>query len=107
MDVSNVVAELVLCCPPITMVMAQTQHDIRIVPGDGQMRTRSGNVPSGTVVDDSRVLSASPPEATIDPNPIVDQTRLFSDTSKQGFSFFIVPHGGLKVRNDRDGVLTS
>jgi hypothetical protein len=37
-----------LCIPAMTFIVAQSQHDIQIVPEDG---SRDKNVPSGTCVD--------------------------------------------------------
>lgn len=37
--------------PPISFIVAQKRHHTRLFLGDGERRTKSGNVPPGTVVD--------------------------------------------------------
>jgi eukaryotic translation initiation factor 2C len=37
--------------PPVSFIVAQKRHHTRLFLGDGEQKTRSGNVPPGTVVD--------------------------------------------------------
>jgi Piwi domain len=70
----------------ITMVVAQTQHNIQVVPdverqahtGHGRRNSEHKNLPSGSCVDDNRVLSFSDGAVV--------------DSKKQPFAFFLVPH---------------
>ena len=69
----------------ITMVVAQTQHNVQVVPDvvpecGGQENKR--NVPSGTCVDDNRVL--------------LYNDGVVVDSKKQPFAFFLVPHSSPK-----------
>jgi len=87
----------IFCTMPITFVVSQSQHSIRIVPGQ-EPYGRDKNVPSGTCVDhtimDMRennvnkdVPREKPPGAKID---------LYEDASSTGFDFLLTSQGGLK-----------
>jgi hypothetical protein len=85
----------VLCCPSVTFVVSQGQHDIRIVPLDGVQMNRSNNVPSGTCVTDSRAISMSSLNA-VEMNSQSGMSQPES-TVENTMDFLLVPQGGLKV----------
>ena len=82
------------------MAVAQTQHNLQIVLGEQDYQlTRSGNVPSGTVVDDMRALSISPVEPVPDTPEEAPSNMLFERVGDAHLlDFYMTSHGGLKVR---------
>jgi len=89
----------IFCTIPITFVVSQSQHSIRIVPRD-EPGGRDKNVPSGTCVDHTimdvkdsqniatnQVPKQAPPGATIE---------LFEDANSNGYDFLLTSQGGLK-----------
>jgi len=88
----------VYCTPPITAIICQTQHQIRIVPDDHEQSCN--NVPSGTVVD-QEILSTRNWQklATKDiPKDVIQgvDDRILMNSYDDGFDFVLVSHGGLK-----------
>lgn len=80
------------------MVMAQTQHSIKIVPTEVQGRSR--NVPSGTVVDDFRALSLKTEDSSTATTSREGHERVLKgkgSTDGEVFDFLLIPHRGLKV----------
>jgi eukaryotic translation initiation factor 2C len=90
----NTLRGCVLCCPSVTFVVSQGQHDIRIVPLDGVQMNRSNNVPSGTCVTDSRAISMSSLNA-VEMNSQSGMSQPES-TVENTMDFLLVPQGGLK-----------
>jgi hypothetical protein len=96
------------CTPPITFIVAQNDHDIRIVPADrsrntGPKRNKPANVDSGTVVDSIIMGFRSGMDLSRDGSeePIVTQCgreslQMFSDKSDSSFDFLLTAQGGLK-----------
>jgi hypothetical protein len=81
--------------------MAQTQHDIRVVPANAEHRASRKNVPSGTCVDDPQLLPAHKmtvlPEVALK-GPLGNPRKIFENiTDNVGFDFLLTPHGGLKA----------
>ena len=90
------------CTPPITFIVAQNDHNIRIVPTPNNGPGKPSNVPSGTIVD-SRITSYSHfklPEARNQANQQVasdgKSLHLFETKPDQGMDFLLTAHGGLK-----------
>jgi len=84
----------VFCTPPITFLIAQSQHDVRLVPVG---RDSTENVPSGTCVDDAILMS--PIGTTLAPSstpPEGSPMQLFRNADDDRFDFFLIPQGGLK-----------
>jgi hypothetical protein len=91
----------VFCCPIITLIVAVSQHTIRVVPAQ-ETRGRKGllNVPSGTVVDDT-VTSFLDEQNTAVPDTADfekydHEHQLFEGVEGNGFDFLLTSHGGLK-----------
>lgn len=96
------------CTPPITFIVAQNDHNIRIVPADRSRNTgpegkKPANVDSGTVVDSIIMGFRSGMDLSKDSSaePIVTQCgreylELFSDQSDSSFDFLLTAQGGLK-----------
>lgn len=92
------------CCPPITLIVAITQHNIRIVPAEA-IEKQGGrgrsllNVPSGTCLDDT-IPSYLDGENTAVSWPKEDgrpeQMQIFENSNSDGFDFALTAHGGLK-----------
>jgi hypothetical protein len=86
----------VLCTPPITFIVAQSHHDVRIVP-DVHDRLDTSNVPSGTCVDDYKLMSPMTGTvlARLDANEISTNSplQLFQNADEKRFDFFLIAHG--------------
>jgi len=81
--------------PPITCVVCQTQHSIRVVPA--QVRESNKNVFSGTCVD-STIMSPTATQLNATRNVDRDATKftLFEESNSEGYDFLLTAHGGLK-----------
>jgi hypothetical protein len=94
------------CTPPITFVVAQNEHHIRVVPAIPPRNPdprKPENVPSGTVVDSiitgfRKGLTLSTDDSGENTTPLSDGSSLqvFSSTRQDCFDFLLTAHGGLK-----------
>jgi hypothetical protein len=95
-----------VCCPPITYVICQSQHSIRIVPATDRegypVKSGGVNVHSGTVVDHTITeLGALKIQDDV-PDDFIDQLKdkskvLFpSSSASSSYDFLLTAQGGLK-----------
>jgi len=75
------------CRPPVTCVVSQKDHSVRIVPDMGAQRGKPVNVDSGTVVDDPKIMMFE--------NGLKLATSA-SEAGDNGFDFFLTAQAGLK-----------
>jgi len=80
-------------CPPITFIVCQAQHNIRIVPKRAELR--HGNVFSGTCVD-SKILDVKDSLLTATKDVPREPSRCFEDPRDDGYDFLLTSQGGLK-----------
>eukprot|EP00588_Corethron_pennatum_P003372 CAMPEP_0194288282 /NCGR_PEP_ID=MMETSP0169-20130528/36486_1 /TAXON_ID=218684 /ORGANISM="Corethron pennatum, Strain L29A3" /LENGTH=864 /DNA_ID=CAMNT_0039035237 /DNA_START=14 /DNA_END=2608 /DNA_ORIENTATION=+ len=79
--------------PPITFIVCQTQHNIRIVPERPVLR--HGNVFSGTCVD-SKILDVKDSLLTATKDIPREPSKCFEDPRDDGYDFLLTSQGGLK-----------
>jgi hypothetical protein len=83
-----------LCTPIITFIVAQSQHNIRLVPN---VQGRTDNVPSGTCVDDCTLMSPMTGSvlAKFDASEVLPDSpvQLFQNADEKRFDFFLIAHG--------------
>lgn len=90
------------CCPPITLIVAITQHNIRIVPEVAIEKPGRGrswyNVPSGTCVDHtiSSYLDGENTAVSWPEDGRLEPMQIFENRDSKGFDFALTAHGGLK-----------
>jgi len=80
-------------CPPITFIVCQAQHNIRIVPERPVLR--HGNVFSGTCVDDE-ILDVKDSLLVATKDVPREPSRCFEDPNDDGYDFLLTSQGGLK-----------
>lgn len=80
-----------LCTPRMTIIVCQTQHNIRIVPDEGD----NTNVPSGTCVDHTIITDPKIRKDVIKDEPKLQVYENAVGSSK-GYDFLLTAQGGLK-----------
>mmetsp|Transcript_2877 Transcript_2877/g.6001 ORF Transcript_2877/g.6001 Transcript_2877/m.6001 type:complete len:344 (+) Transcript_2877:2689-3720(+) len=84
----------IFCCPPITFIVCQTQHNIRVVP---KMHTglKHKNVYSGTCLD-QEILDVKDSLLIATKDVPCDPSMCFEDPREAGYDFLLTSQGGLK-----------
>jgi len=84
----------IFCCPPITFIVCQTQHNIRVVP---KMHTglKHKNVYSGTCLD-QEILDVKDSLLIATKDVPRDPVLCFEDPREAGYDFLLTSQGGLK-----------
>ncbi|KAL7521041.1 hypothetical protein ACHAWX_005735 [Stephanocyclus meneghinianus] len=94
-----------LCCPPITFVICQSQHNVRIVPAqdsDGYQVGRGGvNVHSGTMIDDNTIMELGTllkitDDDTASVRELNSPRKVYFGPPSPSYDFLLTAQGGLK-----------